>query len=461
VPDNYTEKNPQGWWDDEHWQLHGLYTEPFETTVKLGEGMHERGCLAFTYIQPTRIRRGKQVVCLDFRKNHVDWLIGKDANNTLDYSLPAVQEHLRSRFARLNGSIDGLMVDYCDDLWDDVASRGGFRDRKMTATAFYRMFFKKLREGIGEKARIHERNVQSPDNELTVGLVDSQRTAWDTDMITPAIVSRSGLRWYKNRVIYSYDMDSKELNSSWKSKDWNGDDKDGRRMMLTMAYVAASRLLTANSFRDLSKETLHDLSRTFPYHTEPKSARPIDVFVHDGHPRVYDFAVTPDWHQVTLYNNTLPTREEIISVPLAGDAADGALGLDPGAEYHVYDFWNDSFAGTVKGAGTLTQTLRPGEARMLSIRKVQKHPQVLSSNRHIMQGYLELSDVKWESNSLSGKAKVVGGETMKIVIALNGHTPVALSNLTVSADSKLAVLALDSRKNETVEWFVNFKKVED
>jgi hypothetical protein len=459
VPDNYTEKNPQGWWDDEHWQLHGLYTEPFETTVKLGKGMHERGCLAFTYIQPTRIRRGKQVVCLDFRSNHVDWLIGKDVNNTLDYSLLAVQEHLRSRFACLNGSIDGLMVDYCDDLWDDVASRGKFSDRKMTATAFYRMFFKKLREGIGEEARIHERNVQAPDNELTVGLVDSQRTAWDTDKISPAIVSRSGLRWYKNRVIYSYDMDSKELNSSWKCKDWNGDDKDGRRMMLTMAYVAASRLLIANSFRDLSKETLYDLSRTFPYHTDPKSARPIDVFVHEGHPRVYDFAVTPDWHQVTLYNNTLPTREEIIAVPLAGDTADGALGLDPDAEYHVYDFWNDAFAGTVNGAGTLTQTLRPGEARMLSIRKVQQHPQVLSSNRHIMQGYLELSDVKWGSNSLSGKAKIVGGETMKIVIALNGHTPVAMSNLTVSADGKLAVLALDSQKNKTVEWCVNFAVV--
>lgn len=174
---------------------------------------------------------------------------------------------------------------------------------------------------------------------------------------------------------------------------------------------------------------------------------------------MYDFAVTPDWHQVTLYNNTLPTREEIMAVPLAGDTADGALGLDPDAEYHVYDFWNDAFAGTVKGTGTLTQTLRPGEARMLSIRKVQQHPQVLSSNRHIMQGYLELSDVKWGSNSLSGKAKIVGGETMKIVIALNGHTPVAMSNLTVSADGKLAVLALDSQKNKTVEWCVNFAVV--
>lgn len=172
---------------------------------------------------------------------------------------------------------------------------------------------------------------------------------------------------------------------------------------------------------------------------------------------MYDFAVTPDWHQVTLYNNTQPTREESIAVPLAGDTADSALGLDPDAEYHVYDFWNDAFAGTVKGAGTLTQTLRPGEARMLSVRKVKRHPQVLSTNRHLMQGYLELSDVQWTSNSLSGNAKVVGGETMMIVIALNGRTPVAMPNLTVSADGKLAVLALDSQKSETVEWCVSFK----
>jgi hypothetical protein len=69
-------------------------------------------------------------------------------------------------------------------------------------------------------------------------------------------------------------------------------------MLLTMAYVAASRLLLANSFRDLKPEVLYDLERTFPYPSEPRSARPVDAFTHAGWPRVYDFAVTPDWHQV-------------------------------------------------------------------------------------------------------------------------------------------------------------------
>jgi len=454
VPDNYTTNNPQGWWDDEHWKLHGLYTEPYETTRKLGKGMHERGCLAFTYIQPAVMYSKDKLISLDFRTSHTNLLIGKDLNNPIDFSLPEAQDYIRSKFAPMKRYIDGFMVDYCDEMWRRIASKGGFADRKMTATAFYRSFFLAIRAGIGADARIHERNVTSPNNELTVGIVDSERTANDTDQITPNLITKSGLRWYKNRVIYSFDMDSKELNNSWKTKGWTGTDQDGRRMMLTMAYVAASRLLTANSFRDLSKETLYDLSRTFPYPSEPKSARPIDAFTHEGYPRVYDYEVTPEWHQVTLFNNTMPTKSETITLPLAGEQVDGALGLDPKAEYHVYDFWNDKYVGKLKGSDKLEQALRPGEARMLSVRKVEKNPQVISSNRHIMQGHYELSDMKWSRHKLSGKAKVVAGEPLKIVIACNGLTP---EGLQVPGDNKLTVLTLESAKNETVKWRVAFK----
>lgn len=475
VPDNYTPQNPQGWWDDAHWQQHGYYTAPYETSAKYGAGMHDNGVLAFTYIQPViQPPQCGNRISLDFRESHRDWLLNKDvAMGGLDYSLTAVQDYVRSRFAAIRGHIDGLMVDYCDDLWmmtmrgQDAGLRLGktdwetippnagrveFADKHMTATAFYRMFFRCVKDGLGPKSWLHERCLCQPNNDLLLGIADSQRTASDTDKISPDLVSRSGLRWYKNRTVVAYDMDSKELTSAWKVDGWSGSDEDGRRMMLTMAYVAASRLLIANSFRDLDAATLHDLARTFPYPTEPRSARPVDAFVHDGWPRVYDFAVTPGWHQVTLFNNTLPTREETIEVPLAGDAVDGALGLDPEAEYYAYDFWNDRLVGKVKGTGKLKQTLRPGEARMLSVRKVGKHPQVLSTNRHLMQGYHELSDVKWSGQRLTGKAMVAGGERMRIVIACNGRQPVGLV-----ASNGIAVLQIERPVNQTVEWVVEFE----
>lgn len=475
VPDSYTEYNPQGWWDDLHWQRHGYYTRPYETSAKLGAGMHANGCLAFTYIQPMiQPPNFKHLLSRDFREAHPGWLLNQrlDTFYNLDYSLPAVRDYMRSKFGALRGNLDGLMVDYADQLWlallygrspDPRLGRSTYEnipagdrpapalpsDPKLTATGFYRTFFSLLRQGLGPNARIHERAMEQPNNDLTLGIVDSQRTALDTDRISPDLVSRSGLRWYKNRCVLAYDMDSKELTQAWRIPGWTGSDQDGRRMLLTMAYVAASRLLLANSFRDLSQEVLHDLARTFPYPTESRSARPVDAFSHPGWPRVYDFAVTPTWHQVTLFNNTLPTREEMIAVPLAGDPADGTLGLDPGHDYYVYDFWNESFVGRLKGTATLCQTLRPGEARMLSIRRVEPHPQVLSTNRHLMQGHLDLSDVVWNGNHLSGKAKVVGGEPFRIVIALNGARA---RNVAMSTDGQLGVMTLRRPHNETVEW---------
>jgi hypothetical protein len=69
---------------------------------------------------------------------------------------------------------------------------------------------------------------------------------------------------------------------------------------------------------------------------------------------------------------------------------------------------------------------------------------------------VDLADVKWQDNRLIGKAKVIGGEPFKIVIALNGRQPVD-SNLKLSADGKLAILTLVRSANETVDWSINFK----
>lgn len=450
VPDNYTADNPQGWWDDEHWRQQGFYTAPYETSEKFGRGMHERGTLAFTYIQAHNLSQ-------DFRRLHPEWLRG----NVLDCSKPEVQKYLAERFGALRGNLDGFMVDYCDEFWNTEASRGHFADPKMTATAFYRMFFQKLREGIGPEARIHERNIAHPNNDLTLGIVDSQRTEWDTDRISPALLSRSALRWYKNRVVLAYDMDSKELNSSWRIGGWQGSDQDGRRMLLTMAYVAASRLLTANSFRTLSPEAVHDLSRTFPYPAEPKSARPVDAFVRPGTcPQVYDYGVTPGWHQLTLFNALLPSQEQTIAVPLAGEQADGGLGLDPAREYYAYDFWNNRLAGKFKGNETLSQTLRPGEARMLAIHAVEPNPQFLSTSRHIMQGLLDLPQKPaWnaEEKRLEGSAIVPAGETFRIVVALNGAKAVAASpnaKIEPASTPGLVILAIDSPTTATVDWWL-------
>lgn len=459
VPDNYTLNNPQGWWDDAHWQKEGFYVAPFETSLKWGRAMRERGGLAFTYFQAPNLSR-------DFQLVHPEMMLGRDPSRPLDYTNPLAQAHLRRVYAAMRGGISGMMFDYCDELWSNVARQGGFADSTATATTFYRTCLRLAKEGLGPDSWIHERSIGSPPCDLALGFADSQRTSGDTDRLDPAMVSRSGLRWYKSRVVLAYDMDSKDLTHGWQVGGWSGSDTDGRRMLLTMAYVAASRLLLADSFRDLTPEALHDLARTFPYHRAPKSARPVDAFVTAGWPRVYDFEVTPGWHQVTLYNNALPGREETLRVPLSGEPAQGGLGLRPDRHYYAYDFWNDRFAGELIGERELVQRLRPGEARMLALHEVQPNPQFLATKRHLMQGYVDLLQwPRWDARrrELSGASQVVAGEPYQVVIAGNGKRAVACEASAGTAALQpapgrrgLVTLTLNWPPGGVVRWRVRF-----
>ena len=151
--------------------------------------------------------------------------------------------------------------------------------------------------------------------------------------------------------------------------------------------------------------------------------RPVDAFV-SKYPQVYDYRVDPQWHQLTFYN-TDPDHETKIGVNLSGDTADGALGLDPNHDYHVYDFWNDKLIGKLPGSSRFEQTLRPGEARMMSVHVAADYPQVISTDRHIMQGVVDLLGSEWDAGrrQLRGVSTVVGGEPYRLIIATNGYKP--------------------------------------
>ena len=135
-------------------------------------------------------------------------------------------------YAAMRGNIAGMMFDYCDELWCFNLAQGGFFDDRVTAASVYRRVFQLAKEGLGPRSWIHERPIDNPGSDMAVGLIDSQRTSGDTASISPKLIARSGLRWYKNRVLFAYDMDSKSLLNAWKETAPNVPDQDGRRMTL-------------------------------------------------------------------------------------------------------------------------------------------------------------------------------------------------------------------------------------
>jgi len=255
--------------------------------------------------------------------------------------------------------------------------------------------------------------------------------------------------------------------------------------MFTMAYVVSGRLLLGASFSKMTDEQLFVLSRAFPYHSAPKSARPADAFSVSDLPRVYDFEVDPQWHQVTFLNTAYDGAEwrkasdgsklEPLGKPIAAtvgvdigkDSASGGLGLGPAKKYYVYDFWNEKLVGVFPGSARLEQPLRPGEAGMMSVHEVESHPQFLSTNRHIMQGYVDLPRCEWDGNKreLRGTSKVVGGETYKAIITLNGWKLKAADAmdtkskiLVIDEKAGLAELSLDRPRSGDTDWIIAFDR---
>jgi len=483
VPDCYTKNNQQGWWDDEHFQKHGstnlgdfeggTYKAPYETSEKWGKAITERGGIPLTYCQtgfrsedyahafPEHMLFNKSVAWrnesdnrpLDddefwgnaWRKNFQVW--------GYDYTDPEFIKHVREVYKSFRvGGIKGLMFDYPSTGW---ASSGGMEDKYATTAQAYRNIYKLAYEGLGPESYLDERNMERG-SDITLGLVASQRTENDTDLISPGVVTRCGLRWYKNRVVVNYDTDSKNIARLQ-------EDRDVVRSLLTMSYVTTGRLLLANSFTQLKPEIIHDLTRIYPFHVTAKTARPVDAFT-QKYPRIYDFEVSPAWHQLTLYNTEYENKMDI-DITLSGNTAEGGLGLNPNKGYYAYDFWNDAFVGKISGNNKLSQQLRPGEARMISIHEAREHPQFISTNRHIMQGYIDLVQIEWlpGRNILRGISKITGDDPYVITAAANGYvaktaevndpdTKAVLEN----TDSGLVKLTLTRSKNAIVEWTVKF-----
>ena len=103
---------------------------------------------------------------------------------------------------------------------------------------------------------------------------------------------------------------------------------------------------------------------------------------------------------------------------------------------------------------------------MYSIREVLARPQVLSTNRHLMQGYVDLTNVKWDAakKQLSGLAKVVGGEPFRMVVAGNGMAIKTASAQGASVKIEkppgvagLQVLVLESPGNAEASWCITYE----
>jgi hypothetical protein len=469
-PDKYHGDTEQGWWDDEHMRRFGHLEAPYDTVAKWSEAMRAGHGIPYIYMQ-------LGMPSDDFARQFPQFMLFNDASEvdrqtpgtkpgkpkhphhqpyvTYDYTDPGFSKHVVEAWRKLHeDGIRGVKVDYPETAW---RPEGGFEDRHASCAAAYRRAFQLLREAMGKDGLIDERNLGEsgrPCLDITAGIIDTQRIWGDSNEFVPEMISRSGLRWYKNRTVFNYYSDTKAVHDHPPTV---------VQSLLTMNFLVSGRLDLSSSYSLFTPEITRMVSRTYPHYREARTARPLDAFTGVTDPQVYDLELTPDWHQVVLYNTAKDKAS--VSTSLSGERVDNALGLDPRESYHAHEFWSDTYLGRLPGTARVERALEPNCCAMISVRKALPHPQVISTDRHLLQGWVDLADVKWDpaAKTLRGKARVIGGEPFKIVVAGNGHTARtaraegAVAELTPHPAAGLSCLTLSTAATAEIAWAVAFE----
>jgi hypothetical protein len=107
----------------------------------------------------------------------------------------------------------------------------------------------------------------------------------------------------------------------------------------------------------------------------------------------------------------------------------GELGLEPGKPYLLYEFWSDTFLGTVTDRIIFDRPDPKYNCQLFCIRPAQPNPQVLATSRHISCGAADLSDIQWNNDVLSGVSRAVASETYTLLV----HEPAGSGTPAVTA----------------------------
>jgi len=146
----------------------------------------------------------------------------------------------------------------------------------------------------------------------------------------------------------------------------------------------------------------------------------VDTEISGKEPKVFDAGLVPACHLYLLEVNRPFENWMVLGRTGGGSEAIRFqdLGLDTAREYLVFEFWTKRYLGAFRGL------FPPGDidprfnCQVFCIRERQARPQLLATSRHITGGGVDLVDMTWNDNRLSGTSRLVGGDLYELFIML-------------------------------------------
>jgi hypothetical protein len=358
-------------------------------------------------------------------KDHQDWFAqtadGKPFETTwggtcLDLTQPGARAHLRNVVERIAHEW-GYTLFKMDGLWTGTATRlmyvnDGYQDDHIgeallhdpdkTHLEVFRDGLKLVREAAGPKVFLLGCCVSQNMRSLggSFGLVDAMRVGPDTGagQIGAPHASRN---YFLHGRVWQNDPDCVSVRA--------GTPLNQARVNASFTAIAGHLFYNSDWIPDLPAERLEILKRTMPAHG--LRPRPVDVFENDP-ARIWlltDTRLTPRRDVVALYNWSQAKAATITCIL-------GRLGLPANKEFVAFDFWANKFVPPFREK--LSAELPAASCRVLAVRPVSDHPQLLSTSRHVTQGMVDVLEEEWDAaaRALGGVSRVVANDPYELRI---------------------------------------------
>jgi len=229
------------------------------------------------------------------------------------------------------------------------------------------------------------------------------------------------------------------------------------RAWATLQGLTGQALMVSERMSDLPEERVEILRRVAP----ALDIRPLDIFPSERRKKIWDLKVNHlnrKYDVVGVFNSD---REKKQQVYLKWKK----LGIAEVGPVHVFDFWNREYLGSWEMG--IAIDVPPSGCRVLTLLNQTDKVQLISTSRHISQGWTDLEALSYNNNSISGRSRVIKNDpyelrfvfprTMnyKVSEATAGNLP-----LKINSYQGWATVEFVSPETKEIDWEVSFSRSE-
>lgn len=334
-----------------------------------------------------------------------------DARAFLSQAVDRMAHGWGYRYLKLDGLYSGMAVKalYVNEEYkEDGFGKQVFHDPRMTPIEAYRAGLETVRKAAGKDTFILGCNVSQNMRTMgaSFGLVDAMRIGPDNGFGWNDLKAgpwHGTNRYFLHGRVWYNDPDPVYIRPETPIEQ--------ARLLCSWAGVTGQLTVSSDWLPGMPAERLDLLKRILPAHG--LLPRPVDLFERDF-PRVWvleDHASGAPRHLIGCFN-----WDDKASAKVAYSAA--ALELSPKVPYAAFDFWGNTFETPF--SDSFEVEVPPATCRVFAVRPVVDHPFVLSSNRHITQGIVDIEEEVWDADqkTLRGRSRVVAGDPYELRILL-------------------------------------------